>query len=67
MNGAKEELCATTMNAPNRNKTAMIGTIHHRRPPKNENSSPTVLRLRAAERRNFIGDSPWGMCRLGGK
>jgi hypothetical protein len=46
------------MNAPNKNNTAMIGTIHHRRPPKYENSSPTVLSLRAAVLINFIDDSP---------
>src|SRR5207245_2455381 len=54
MKGANEELCATTINAPSRNNTAMIGKIHNRRPPKNENSWPATLRLRLAVRRNFI-------------
>jgi hypothetical protein len=32
----------------------MMGKIHQRRPPKNENISPTVLEFRVAMRTNFI-------------
>jgi hypothetical protein len=58
MNGASDELCATTMKAPSRNNVTTMGTIHHRFEPKNESSSPATRKFLAALRMNFIDQSP---------
>jgi hypothetical protein len=54
MNGARDELWATTIKMPSRKRRQIMGRIHHRRPPKKEKSSPAVLRLRAAVLRAFM-------------
>jgi hypothetical protein len=59
MKGASEELWATTMKAPSKNRVKMMGRIHQRRPPKKENNSPAVLKFRVAVRTSFMDFLLW--------
>src|ERR1017187_10541297 len=55
MKGARDELWATTISAPNRNSVNRIGNSHQRLFfPKKWSNSPAVWRFRAVVRMNFM-------------
>src|ERR1022692_1852054 len=55
MNGASDELWATTISAPKRNRLRTIGNSHQRFClPKKPNSSPAVCRFLLVVRIHFI-------------
>src|SRR5580704_16370016 len=55
MNGAKDELCATTISAPKRNMVKIIGSSHHRFCfPKKPSSSPPVCKFLVVVRTHFM-------------